>query len=104
MKLKPNSQFWRIALVVAICAVPMLAQGTTGGPWGNAVATLRQFMTGPVAYGGSLIAIVMVGLGVAMAEHGASQRVVGVVVGVGLALGAISAINWLFPGASSVGN
>jgi len=79
-----------------LLAVPAYAQGSD--PWDNAVNVLKTAFTGPIATGLSLVAIVVGGLMFAFGE-GQSKRVfAGIVFGIGMAVGAVNFMAWLFPG------
>jgi len=83
-------------VVLVVCAFPAFAAGTN--PWENAVSTLQDSFTGPIAKGLSLVAIVVGGLMFAFGE-GQSKRVfAGIVFGIGMAVGAVNFMAWLFPG------
>ena len=76
--------------------VPAYAQAG-GSPWENAVNVLKTAFTGPIATGLSLVAIVVGGLMFAFGE-GQSKRVfAGIVFGIGMAVGAVNFMAWLFP-------
>src|SRR5262245_28791591 len=74
-------------------SVPAYAQS----PWENAVDALRVSFTGPIARGLSLVAIVVGGLMFAYGEGDSKRMLAGIVFGVGMALGAVNFMNWLFP-------
>ena len=79
----------------------LLAQGTpptTGtSPWVNVVNELQTQMTGPIARGLSLIAIVIGGLMFAFGEGGSKRAMAGIIFGLGMAMGAANFLGWLFP-------
>lgn len=84
------------AVVVAIALpAPLLAQG--GSPWENAVAALQTSFTGPIARGLSLVAIVVGGLMFAFGEGESKRVLAGIVFGIGMAIGAVNFMGWLFP-------
>jgi type IV secretory pathway VirB2 component (pilin) len=87
----------RVALVVATlhaAGLPAFANS----PWENAVNVLQVAFTGPIARGLSLVAIVVGGLMFAFNEGGDSKRMLaGIVFGVGMAIGAVNFMAWLFP-------
>ena len=67
-------------------------------PWENAVAVLQAAFTGPIARGLSLVAIVVGGIAIAFDEGGGSKRMLaGILFGVGMAIGAVNFMAWLFP-------
>ena len=89
-----------LALPLAIAALLLLptasyAQG--GSPWENAVAVLTASFTGPIARGLSLVAIVVGGITFAFGEGGSKRLLAGIVFGVGMAIGAVNFMAWLFP-------
>ena len=75
-------------------AVPLLAQAS---PWENAVNVLQISFTGPIARGLSLVAIVVGGLLFAFGEGQSKRAMAGIVFGVGMAIGAVNFMAWLFP-------
>ena len=66
-------------------------------PWENAVAVLQAAFTGPIARGLSLVAIVVGGLLISVGEGESKRMLAGIVFGVGMAIGAVSFMSWLFP-------
>jgi type IV secretory pathway VirB2 component (pilin) len=79
-----------------LLATPAYGQAS-GDPWDNAVNVLKTAFTGPIATGLSLVAIVVGGLMFAFGE-GQSKRVfAGIVFGIGMAVGAVNFMAWLFP-------
>jgi type IV secretory pathway VirB2 component (pilin) len=86
------------ALTLAAClalADEVFAQGTD--PWTQAVQALQTAFTGPIATGLALVAIVVGGLMFAFGEGAAKRTLAGVVFGVGMAVGAVNFMSWLFP-------
>jgi type IV secretory pathway VirB2 component (pilin) len=83
-----------IALAFAGLAAPLYAQQS---PWENAVNALQQSFTGPIARGLSLVAIVVGGLMFAYGEGQSKRMMAGILFGVGMAIGAINFMAWLFP-------
>ena len=96
-RLKP----WRRGvLAFAACtaiAENALAQQPGLSPWENAVQVLQTSFTGPIATGLSLVAIVVGGLVFAFGEGGAKRTLAGIIFGVGMAIGAVNFMAWLFP-------
>jgi type IV secretory pathway VirB2 component (pilin) len=82
--------------IVLGTAAPALAQGTN--PWESAVSALQTSFTGPIAKGLSLVAIVVGGLMFAFGEGGSKKMLSGIVFGLGMVLGAVNFVSWLFPG------
>ena len=74
----------------------LLAQGTGPSPWLKAVDLLQQAFTGPIAQGLSLIAIVIAGLMFAFGEGGSKRALAGVIFGLGMAMGSLNFLTWLF--------
>ncbi len=85
----------RLALVALALPQVMLAQ--TVSPWLQAVTVLQAAFTGPIARGLSLIAIVIGGLMFAFGEGGSKRAMAGLIFGVGMAIGAVNFMQWLFP-------
>ena len=82
---------WAVAILSA--AVPAYAQS----PWENAVTVLQTSFTGPIARGLSLVAIVVGGLMFAYGEGDSKRMLAGILFGVGMAIGAVNFMAWLFP-------
>jgi type IV secretory pathway VirB2 component (pilin) len=76
----------------------VFAQSVGNSPWENAVQVLQTAFTGPIATGLALVAIVVGGLVFAFGEGGAKRTMAGVIFGVGMAIGAVNFMAWLFPG------
>jgi type IV secretion system protein TrbC len=72
---------------------PLFAQS----PWENAVQALQTSFTGPIARGLSLVAIVVGGLMFAFGEGESKRMLAGIVFGIGMAIGAVNFMAWLFP-------
>jgi len=86
------------ALTFGAClalADEVLAQATD--PWTQAVQALQTAFTGPIATGLALVAIVVGGLMFAFGEGAAKRTLAGVIFGVGMAVGAVNFMSWLFP-------
>ena len=66
-------------------------------PWDQAVQVLQTAFTGPIATGLALVAIVVGGLMFAFGEGAAKRTLAGVIFGVGMAVGAVNFMSWLFP-------
>jgi type IV secretory pathway VirB2 component (pilin) len=84
-----------VAALIGIMASPLLAQGNS--PWENAVGVLQAAFTGTIARGLSLVSIVVGGLMFAFDEGGSKKMLAGIVFGVGMAIGAVNFMAWLFP-------
>lgn len=85
-------------LLAAVVLAPQLLFAQTGvSPWLQAVTVLQTAFTGPIARGLSLIAIVVGGLMFAFGEGGSKRALAGLIFGVGMAIGAVNFMNWLFP-------
>ena len=83
-----------LALLALALPQVMLAQVS---PWLQAVTVLQAAFTGPIARGLSLIAIVIGGLMFAFGEGGSKRALAGLIFGVGMAIGAVNFMQWLFP-------
>ena len=66
-------------------------------PWENAVNVLQTALTDPIAIGLALVAIFVGGLTFTYGEDGAKRTMEGIVFGVGMAVGAVNFMSWLFP-------
>jgi type IV secretory pathway VirB2 component (pilin) len=84
-----------VALAIAFLPTTGAAQGIS--PWENAVTVLMTSFTGPIARGLSLVAIVIGGVTFAFGEGGSKRLLAGIVFGVGMAIGAVNFMAWLFP-------
>jgi len=85
-----------ISSLVFLVALPIYAQ-TGSDPWDNAVNVLKTAFTGTIATGLSLVAIVVGGLMFAYGEGQSKKMLAGIVFGVGMAIGAVNFMAWLFP-------
>ncbi len=83
---------WAVLLMLIPRALH--AQGTS--PWVDAVNELQTQFTGPIARGLSLIAIVVGGLMFAFGEGGSKRTLAGIIFGIGMAVGAVNFLGWLF--------
>ena len=93
----PHTRAWCVIVtagLLMVSATPLLAQAS---PWENAVNVLQIRFTGPIARGLSLVAIVVGGLLFAFGEGQSKRAMAGIVFGVGMAIGAINFMAWLFP-------
>lgn len=91
----------RISFTIVSCLVmagSAFAQATGNSPWTQAVQVLQTAFTGPIATGLALVAIVVGGLMFAFGEGAAKRTLAGVIFGVGMAVGAVNFMSWLFPG------
>ena len=70
---------------------------STNSPWTQAVQALQTAFTGPIATGLALVAIVVGGLMFSFGEGAAKRTLSGVIFGVGMAVGAVNFMSWLFP-------
>lgn len=87
------------ALPLGLLTLPVYAQqGGGNSPWENAVNVLKTAFTGTIATGLSLVAIVVGGLMFAYGEGQSKRTLAGIVFGVGMAIGAVNFMAWLFPG------
>ena len=90
---------WRRALLLALAVVFLMptASYAQASPWENAVNVLMTSFTGPIARGLSLVSIVVGGVTFAFGEGGSKRLLAGIVFGVGMAIGAVNFMAWLFP-------
>ena len=90
---------WRRSLVLAVAGI-VLAPASSyaqASPWENAVNVLMTSFTGPIARGLSLVSIVVGGVTFAFGEGGSKRLLAGIIFGVGMAIGAVNFMAWLFP-------
>jgi type IV secretory pathway VirB2 component (pilin) len=93
---RPLRRLLPIAFVIAgSILLPLAAQAAS--PWENAVNVLQASFTGPIARGLSLVSIVWGGLMFAFAEGDSKRMLAGILFGVGMAIGAVNFMLWLFP-------
>jgi type IV secretory pathway VirB2 component (pilin) len=83
-----------IAVLAILTPATIHAQAS---PWENAVNVLMVSFTGPIARGLSLVSIVIGGVTFAFGEGGSKRLLAGIVFGVGMAIGAVNFMAWLFP-------
>uniref|UniRef100_A0A372IN78 TrbC/VirB2 family protein n=2 Tax=Paracidobacterium acidisoli TaxID=2303751 RepID=A0A372IN78_9BACT len=83
--------------LLLLSALQVYAQSTGSDPWDNAVNVLKTAFTGTIATGLSLVAIVVGGLMFAYGEGQSKKMLAGIVFGVGMAIGAVNFMSWLFP-------
>jgi type IV secretory pathway VirB2 component (pilin) len=83
--------------LLLLSALPLYAQSSGSDPWDNAVTVLKTAFTGTIATGLSLVAIVVGGLMFAYGEGQSKKTLAGIVFGVGMAIGAVNFMAWLFP-------
>ena len=86
-----------LPLLLLLLAIPAYAQSSGSDPWDNAVNVLKTAFTGPIATGLSLVAIVVGGLMFAYGEGQSKRMLAGIIFGVGMAVGAVNFMAWLFP-------
>ena len=85
---------WRLApILIFASGMPVYA----ASPWENAVSVLQTAFTSTIARGLSLVAIVVGGLMFAFGEGESKRMLAGIVFGVGMAIGAVNFMSWLFP-------
>lgn len=89
---------WRKAAPLLIGALLTTMPVYADSPWETAVNVLQQAFTTTIARGLSLVAIVIGGLMFAFEDSGSKRLLAGIVFGVGMAIGAVNFMNWLFPG------
>lgn len=87
---------WLTPSLLFLTTLPVYAQSSSD-PWDNAVNVLKTAFTGTIATGLSLVAIVVGGLMFAYGEGQSKKTLAGIVFGVGMAIGAVNFMSWLFP-------
>jgi type IV secretory pathway VirB2 component (pilin) len=87
----------RIVCIACLFALGFVLPAYAQSPWENAVDVLRDSFTGAIARGLSLVAIVVGGLMFAFGEGDSKRMLAGIVFGVGMAIGAVNFMAWLFP-------
>ena len=98
LPVRKRRRTWIMSSLLLLAALPVYAQQAGGGsPWENAVNILEQAFTGPIATGLSLVAIVVGGLMFAYGEGQSKRMLAGIVFGIGMAIGAVNFMAWLFP-------
>jgi type IV secretion system protein VirB2 len=91
------------AFVAASLACPAFATTTSGTsmPWETPLQTVQESLSGPVAKAIGIIAIVMTGLGFAVAESGSVVRKgIGIVFGLAIAFTATTFMSTFFSSTS----
>ena len=97
LRLPRNELVFAAAIFLVGATEMLLAQNPGTSPWVNVVNELQTQMTGPIARGLSLIAIVIGGLMFAFGEGGSKRAMAGIIFGLGMAMGAANFLAWLFP-------
>jgi type IV secretory pathway VirB2 component (pilin) len=88
---------WRKVLLTGLATLVFTSPAFADSPWEDAVDVLRTAFTGTIARGLSLVAIVIGGLMFAFGEGDSKRALAGIVFGVGMAIGAVNFMAWLFP-------
>jgi type IV secretion system protein TrbC len=86
-----------VALAIGATVLVPASSYAQASPWENAVNVLMISFTGPIARGLSLVSIVVGGVTFAFGEGGSKRLLAGIVFGVGMAIGAVNFMAWLFP-------
>src|SRR5580700_4398966 len=94
-RLRHTPRTLAVVAVGLLLAAPAFAQGTS--PWENAVQVLQTAFTSTIARGLSLVAIVVAGLTFAFGEGQSKRTLAGIIFGVGMSIGAVNFMAWLFP-------
>jgi type IV secretory pathway VirB2 component (pilin) len=87
----------RTPVLTLLAGLSTAAAARAASPWENAVDVLQASFTGPIARGLSLVAIVVGGLMFSFGEGDSKRMLAGIVFGVGMAIGAVNFMGWLFP-------
>ena len=93
---KPRSTYLMIAACAAVAVLAVAVPAFAQSPWENSASKLQAAFTGPIAKGLSLVAIVVGGLAFAYGEGSGKKAIAGIVFGVGMAVGAVNFMAWLF--------
>lgn len=93
----PCSSKGPLSALIFTLLMPGRVWAIGASPWENAVDVLQAAFTGPIARGLSLVAIVVGGLLFAFGEGESKRTIAGIVFGVGMAIGAVNFMAWLFP-------
>jgi type IV secretory pathway VirB2 component (pilin) len=91
--------------MLAISATSVMAAAAGGGvlPWDGPITTITADMTGPVAHGVTIAAIILAGMAWAHTEHGSGARKLSAVgFGGAVALGATQLMTAVFPFAGAL--
>ncbi len=87
-------RFINVPFVLAfLLFLPLAAHAS---PFDTGISNVSTLFTGTAAKAGSLIAMVLGGLGFAFGDPGAKKSLAGVAFGVGIALMAANVISWLW--------
>jgi type IV secretion system protein TrbC len=97
--LRKNRALVAMVAVSLVLAAPAYAQAAGASPWENAVNVLMTAFTTTIARGLALVAIVVGGLTFAFGEGASKRLMAGILFGVGMAIGAVNFLAWLFPAA-----
>jgi type IV secretory pathway VirB2 component (pilin) len=97
--LRKNRAFVAMVAISLVLAAPAYAQAAGASPWENAVNVLMTAFTTTIARGLALVAIVVGGLTFAFGEGASKRLMAGILFGVGMAIGAVNFLAWLFPAA-----
>lgn len=93
----PTTRAARRLLAVSLFTLALTPALQAQSPWENAVNVLQISFIGPIARGLSLVAIVVGGVMFASEEGQSKRAMTGIVFGVGMAIGAVNFMAWLFP-------
>ena len=94
---RPRSRWWITLGLFATSLLVPIPSYAQASPWENAVNVLTVSFTGPIARGLSLVSIVVGGVTFAFGEGSSKRLLAGIVFGVGMAIGAVNFMAWLFP-------
>ena len=83
-------------IVIALAILLLLPLTAHASPFDEGISNVSTLFTGTAAKAGSLIAVVLGGLGFAFGDQGAKKNLAGVAFGVGIALMAANVITWLW--------
>lgn len=86
----------KILVLSAFALLLLLPLSAHASPFDEGISNISTLFTGTAAKAGSLIAVVLGGLGFAFGDPGAKKNLAGVAFGVGIALMAANVITWLW--------
>ncbi len=94
-KSQARRKAFQIAAVIAVVTM-MFPLSAHASPFDTGFNNLQTLFTGTIAKVGSIIAIVLGGIGFATGDPGAKKNLAGVAIGVGIAVMAVNILSWLW--------
>ena len=93
---KPTRRERAVHAAFAFALLLFLPLAAHASPFDSGISNISDLFTGTLARAGSLIAVILGGLGFAFGDPGAKKNLAGVAFGVGIALLAANVISWLW--------